>query len=263
MIAAASVLSHCQRQQIWQGNRRRRRCAIPPPNPSSKRDVLGRLQQNKPRQLVKSGNIGLACTNVRPLIVIEACCSGTWAMIAPELGAQRDMLVETAATICQQAWTYTLDSGRNRCSLFGAAFVEELITHPEGKIFQHRCRIVDEMLITSTPLVPSLPSHNISHLILTPKIVTAIQTVASAQDRHEAVLLSRASWRRLCHRKNSEREPVKALAEDSPAGDTTGVDKTTSKTSGRRRAPSSMAPLQIPDKSLLKAVGLRISKTRS
>ncbi|KAJ9222685.1 hypothetical protein DTO207G8_8024 [Paecilomyces variotii] len=94
-----------------------------------------------------------------------------------------DVLVETAATLGEQSWSYTSGPGRNRCSLFGAAFVEELTTYPEGRISQRRSRIVDEMLHvgpdqkTSTPLViPSaraLLSHNISHFILTPRIATA------------------------------------------------------------------------------------------
>ncbi|KAF5858872.1 hypothetical protein ETB97_003621 [Aspergillus alliaceus] len=176
--------------------------------------------------------------NVRLLIVNEACYSGTWATIAPEVGAQRDVLVETAATLGEQSWSYTSGSGRNRCSLFGAAFVEELTTHPEGRISQHRSRIVDEMRHvgpdqkTSTPLViPStraLLSHNISHFILTPKIATAITNVASAQDRHETLLQSRTSartfWRRLRRRVSPEREPVQALAGDSPVKNSTGTD---------------------------------------
>ncbi|KKK22844.1 hypothetical protein P175DRAFT_0501544 [Aspergillus ochraceoroseus IBT 24754] len=176
--------------------------------------------------------------NVRLLIVNEACYSGTWATIAPDVGAQRDVLVETAATLGEQSWTYTSGSGRNRCSLFGAAFVEELTTHPEGRISQHRSRIVDEMLHvgpdqkTSTPLViPSaraLLSHNISHFILSPKIATAITNVASAQDRHEALLQSRTSartfWRRIRRRMSLDQEPAQALAGDSPVEDSTGID---------------------------------------
>jgi hypothetical protein len=176
--------------------------------------------------------------DVRLLIVNEGCYSGTWATIAPELSAQRDVLVETAATIGEQSWTFTSGSGRNRCSLFGAAFVEELTTHPEGRISQHRSRIVDEMRHvgpdqkTSTPLViPSaraLLSHNISHFILTPKIATAITNVASSQERHEALLRSRSSirtfWRRLRGRPSSDREPAQALAADSSLKDSTSTD---------------------------------------
>jgi hypothetical protein len=176
--------------------------------------------------------------NVRLLVVNEACYSGTWATLAPELGAQRDVLVETAATIGEQSWSYTSGSGRNRCSLFGAAFVEELTTHPEGRISQHRSRIVDEMRHvgpdqkTSTPLaIPSaraLLSHNISHFILTPKIATAITNVASAQDRREALLRSwtsaRTFWRRLRRRMGPEPEPAQAFATESPVKDSTGTD---------------------------------------
>ncbi|KNG91340.1 hypothetical protein ANOM_000503 [Aspergillus nomiae NRRL 13137] len=152
--------------------------------------------------------------DVRLLIVNEACYSGTWTMIAPEVGTQRDVLVETAATLGEQSWSYTSGSGRNRCSLFGAAFVEELTT-------QHHSRIVDEMRyvgpdqITSAPLVISsraLLSHNISHFILAPKIAAAITNVASAPDRHEEFLQSQTSartfWRRLRRRMSLEREPA-------------------------------------------------------
>lgn len=176
--------------------------------------------------------------NFRLLIVNGVCYSGSWATIAPEIGAQRDVLVETAATVGEQSWTYTSGSGRNRCSLFGAAFVEELTTYPEGRISQHRSRIVDEMhhvrpdQKTSTPLViPSaraLMSYNISHFILTPKIATAIMNVPSSHDRHEALLQSRTSgrtfWRRLRHLISSNRAPAQALAGDSPGGDGTGTD---------------------------------------
>ncbi|PKX97566.1 uncharacterized protein P174DRAFT_439331 [Aspergillus novofumigatus IBT 16806] len=198
-------------------------------------------QHAKPEFLSKAKMIAALSVlppNVRLLIVNEACYSGTWATIAPEVGAQRDVLVETAATVGEQSWSYTSGSGRNRCSLFGAAFVEELTTHPEGRVSQHRSRIVDEMLHvgpdqkTSTPLmIPSvraLLSHNISHFILSPRIATAITNVASAQDRHEALLQSRTSfrtfWRRLRRRMSPEREPAQAFAGDSPVRDSTGID---------------------------------------
>ncbi|KAJ6093204.1 hypothetical protein N7486_008493 [Penicillium sp. IBT 16267x] len=165
--------------------------------------------------------------HVRLLIVNEACYSGTWATIAPDVSPQRDVLVETAATLGEKSWTYS--SGRNRCSLFGAAFVEELTTHPEGRIDQHRSRIVDEMLHvgpdqeTSTPLVvPSaraLFSHNISHFVLSPRIAT---------DRHEKLLQSRTSawtfWRKMRRRINLEREPAQDLPADSPASDRNSTD---------------------------------------
>ncbi|KAJ5932954.1 hypothetical protein N7516_007443 [Penicillium verrucosum] len=49
--------------------------------------------------------------NVRLLIANEACYSGKWATIAPEIGSQRDVLIETAATINERAWSYTSGSG--------------------------------------------------------------------------------------------------------------------------------------------------------
>ncbi|OJJ42434.1 hypothetical protein ASPZODRAFT_76708 [Penicilliopsis zonata CBS 506.65] len=169
--------------------------------------------------------------HVRLLIVNEACYSGTWATIATDIGSQRDVLVETAATVGEQSWNYISGSGRNRCTLFGAAFVEELTTYPEGRISHHRRRIVDEMLHvqpdqkTSTPLViPSaraLLSHNISHFILTPKIATAIMDVASEQHRHEALLRSRTSarslWGRFRRWMGPERGQAQALADGDSA----------------------------------------------
>ncbi|KGO47995.1 hypothetical protein PEX1_062180 [Penicillium expansum] len=199
-------------------------------------------QRGEVEHLTKAEMIAALSTlppNVRLLIVNGACYSGEWATIAPEIGTQRDVLVETAATIGERSWVYTSGSGRNRCSLFGAAFVEEITTHPEGRISQHRSRIVDEMLHvrpdqqTSTPLaIPSaraLLSHNISHFILSPQIAAAIRNVPSAQDRHEALLKSRTSaktfWRSLRHLVGLEREPVQALSGDSPVRDgTAGTD---------------------------------------
>ncbi|KUM55788.1 hypothetical protein ACN42_g11449 [Penicillium freii] len=180
--------------------------------------------------------------NVRLLIVNGACYSGTWATIAQDIGAQqgsrRDVLVETAATIGEKSWTYVSGSGRNRCSLFGAAFVEEITTHPEGRISRHRSRIVDEMLDigpnqeTSTPLaipaVRALLSHNISHFILSPRIETAIRNAPSSQQRHEAFLQSRtyarSFWRRIRRLVGSEREPAQALVGGSPTKDSTATD---------------------------------------
>ncbi|CAG8183130.1 unnamed protein product [Penicillium nalgiovense] len=176
--------------------------------------------------------------NVRLLIVNEACYSGSWATIAPDLGPQRDVLIETAATVGEKSWADSSGSGRNRCSLFGAAFVEEITTHPEGQIFRHRRRIVDEMLYvgpnqkTSTPLViastGALLSHNMSHFILTPKIATAIINVASTQHRHETLLQSRTSARtfggRLRRSVGVEREPAQALGGESPVKYGTGTD---------------------------------------
>lgn len=116
--------------------------------------------------------------------------------------------------------------------------MEELTTHPEGRVSQHRSRIVDEMLHvgpdqeTSTPLViPSaraLLSHDISLFILTPKIATAITNAASAQHRHEALLQSRTSartfWRRLRCRIGLERGPAQTLSGDRLVEVSTGTD---------------------------------------
>ncbi|KOS40151.1 hypothetical protein ACN38_g9004 [Penicillium nordicum] len=80
-------------------------------------------------------------------------------------------------------------------SLFAAAFIEELTTHPEGRIDRHYTRMREEMSHispnqdTCTPLlVPSsrsLWSHNIAHFVLTPNIATAIANLPSDQSRHE------------------------------------------------------------------------------
>ncbi|KAJ5607869.1 hypothetical protein N7537_004488 [Penicillium hordei] len=179
---------------------------------------------------------------VRLLVVNGACYSGTWTTIAHDIGtqqgSQRDVLIETAATIGEKSWAYVSGSGRDRCSLFGAAFIEEITTYPESRISLYRNRIVDEMLYirpnqeTSTPLtIPStraLLSHNISHFILSPKIETAIRDVPFSQKRHEDFLQSRASarsvWRRLRHWVGLEREPTQALVGDSPTKDGTATD---------------------------------------
>lgn len=114
--------------------------------------------------------------------------------------------------------------------------MEELTTYPQGKISEHRRRIVEEMQHvgrnqkSSTPLgVPSprpLLSHNISHFIL--KIATPIMDMDSAQDRHETLLRSRTSartfWRNLGGWTSSEREPAQALAADSPVRDGSRTD---------------------------------------
>ncbi|KAJ5759793.1 hypothetical protein N7520_006949 [Penicillium odoratum] len=210
---------------------------------SERGDITLSLQHARSEFLSKAEMIAALSVlppHVRLLIVDEACYSGTWATIAPEIGGKRDVLVETATTLGEQSWTYTSGSGRNRCSFFGAAFVEELTTHPEGRIDQHRSRIVDEMLHvapdqeTSTPLaIPStraLLSHNISHFVLSPRIATAITNVASSQDRHETLLRSRISartfWRRLRRKRNPDslRGPVQALATDSPTSDCNSTD---------------------------------------
>ncbi|ODM22966.1 hypothetical protein SI65_00555 [Aspergillus cristatus] len=114
---------------------------------------------------------------VRVLLINEACFSGGWTTAAPDLGPTRDVMVETASTVNEPAPNYRSASGRFRCSLFAAAYIEELTTYAEGRISQHRTRIKEKMRLvrsgqdTSTPLVicslRSLLSRNISHFVLT------------------------------------------------------------------------------------------------
>lgn len=175
--------------------------------------------------------------NVRLLFINEACYSGTWTTMTPDLGHQRDILVETASTINERSFSYTSGSGHRRCSMFGAAFVEEITTHSEGRISRHRTRIVDEMLLaapgqhTSTPLaVPSiraLLSYNRSHFILTRKLATTITQIASSQKRHELLLQSRDSFRSFWGRirgSGNPRQSPEAFGASSSASDKTETD---------------------------------------
>jgi hypothetical protein len=66
---------------------------------------------------------GLA-TGTRVLLVNEACYSGSWSTLAPDTPG-KDVLIEAASTIGGSSYNY-------RCSLFGAAFVQELTSSPEG-----------------------------------------------------------------------------------------------------------------------------------
>ncbi|KAJ5229421.1 hypothetical protein N7489_010129 [Penicillium chrysogenum] len=165
---------------------------------------------------------------IRVLLVNEACYSGSWATIAADTGSGRDVVVETAASIGEQSYNYRSASGRYRCSLFAAAFIEELTTHPEGRIDRHYTRIREEMRHVSpnqdscTPLlVPSsrsLWSHNISHFVLTPNIATAIANLPSDQSRHKLLpqSCSRAQTFWASHR--SVRSPGQGHANEASEG---------------------------------------------
>lgn len=76
------------------------------------------------------------------------------------------------------------------------------------------------------PSARALFYHNISHFVLSPTIATAITNVASDQDRHEALLQSRGSfriyWKRLRQTIRPRREPTQSLSTDGFMGD--GVD---------------------------------------
>lgn len=121
------------------------------------------------------------------------------------MSAGRDIMIETASTINEKAQNYRSASGKYRCSLFAAAFIEELTTYPKGRISQHYAGIKEELQFvapdqeTSTPLAicssQNLFSHNISHFVLSPTIANAISNVASGQVRHEDLLRSRANVR--------------------------------------------------------------------
>ncbi|KAJ5983223.1 hypothetical protein N7481_005322 [Penicillium waksmanii] len=45
--------------------------------------------------------------DVRLLIINEACFSGKWATMAPDLGPERDVLIETSTTFGERSFTYT------------------------------------------------------------------------------------------------------------------------------------------------------------
>ncbi|KAJ5248221.1 hypothetical protein N7489_002452 [Penicillium chrysogenum] len=54
--------------------------------------------------------------NVRLLIANEACYSGSWATIDPDLGANRDVLIETAATVARSVWLVGIDGSLGETS---------------------------------------------------------------------------------------------------------------------------------------------------
>lgn len=151
-------------------------------------------------------------SGVRILIINEACFSGMWTDLATELGTKNDIVVETASRVKEKSYSYRSASDKYRCTLFGAAFVHEIGTYPEGRISQHYARIKSEMehvspdQDTSTPLVDcsqrTLRFHNISHFVLTPSIATAIANAASSQTNHQETLTARERarrfWRKLC-----------------------------------------------------------------
>lgn len=165
------------------------------------------------------------------MLVNEACYSGTWAPIALDVGDNRDVIVEAAAPIGEKSFTFRSASGKYRCSLFACAYIEELETHPEGKIVHHYSRIRDEMQHvapnqstnspTFLPSSRSLWSCNIDHFLLTPNIARAIMDVASDENRHEELLktktTARATWARL--RRGAQSGENQALAESSDRSD--------------------------------------------
>jgi hypothetical protein len=118
--------------------------------------------------------------------------------------------------------------------MFAAAFVAEISSYTEARVSQHHSRIVEEMhhvshsQETSTSLtIPSaraLFSHNISHLILSPRIANAIMGIASNQHRRESLPRSRTSahgfWRRARNLFRLNRGNTQALGAESGQFDT-------------------------------------------
>ncbi|CAG8903701.1 unnamed protein product [Penicillium egyptiacum] len=162
---------------------------------------------------------------IRVLLANEACYSGSWATIAADTDSGRDAAVATAGSIGEQSYNYRSASGRYRCSLFAAAFIEELTTHAEGRIDRHYTRIREEMSHVSPNqdsctllLVPSsrsLWSHNIAHFVLTPNIATAIANLPSDQSRHELLLQSRSQAQTFWARHRSIRLPGQGHANEA------------------------------------------------
>lgn len=115
-------------------------------------------------------------------------------------------MVETASSVKEKSYSYRSASDKYRCTLFGAAFIHESGTYPQGRISQHYARIKSEMehvapyQDTSTPLVDcsqrTLRFHSISHFVLTPSIATAIANAASSQTNHQETLTARERARR-------------------------------------------------------------------
>lgn len=115
----------------------------------------------------------------------------------------QDILVEAASSATELSCNYLSGSGQHRCSLFGCAWVNEVTTHPDGRVTRHRQRIEEEMSHvnsfagqeTSTPQVitstQSLYSHNMSHWVNSSTIAQAILQAASKQDQKE----SRLQWK--------------------------------------------------------------------
>ena len=144
---------------------------------------------------------GLAA-GTRILIVNEACYSGSWTTLSPDLHGKH-VLVEAASPIRGLSCNHRSASRVARCSLFGAAFVQELSVSPEGRIREHTTRIASEISHVQAGQLTSahtfsagshmLWSFNISHFILTPSIAVAIHNVASRQARHEQNLVASIS----------------------------------------------------------------------
>jgi hypothetical protein len=75
---------------------------------------------------------GLA-SGTRVLLVNEAYYSGTWSTLAPDTPG-KEVLVEAASPIGGVSYNFRSSSETTRCSLFAAAFVQELTVSPEGNI---------------------------------------------------------------------------------------------------------------------------------
>lgn len=147
---------------------------------------------------------------VRLLLVNEACYSGSWAE-AMRQHRGSEVLYEAASEKCKKSYNYRSTSDNIRCSLFAAAFVQELEINPEGQIRQHTKRIASEIShvgpsqLTTPPefatSTRSLWNYQINHFILTPSIVAAIESVPATQERHEERLtgfqFARDMWRRM------------------------------------------------------------------
>lgn len=149
--------------------------------------------------------------HVRVTIMNESCYSGSWGDVSLNVGdgKKRDVLSENACQHDERSWNYYSSSGIYRCSLFAAAWLNEITTNSEACISHHISRIMEEVDFvpphqdTNKPVITtssrSLRSFNTSHFILPPNIASAI--INTASDTHERQLQARSRarqrWRTL------------------------------------------------------------------
>ena len=93
------------------------------------------------------------------LIVNEACYSGSWTTLSPDLHG-KEVLVEAASPKGGLLYNYRSASSITRCSLFGAAFVQELTVSPEGRAREHTTRIASEVSHVETGQPTGAPTFS-------------------------------------------------------------------------------------------------------
>ena len=139
--------------------------------------------------------------NVRILFVNLACFSGKWGALAKKMdreGRGHETLIETASSSSETSQNHRSMSNRVRCSFFGCAFVNELVTFPDATIRERTRRIREEMEClpagqnSSTPQCFPAPrgllSSGITQFISTPNILQSILNSVSTDQRDKARL---------------------------------------------------------------------------